>query len=75
MTTQVRDPISTDNGIEMHDMSSLKSGEEMNDSDHLIEIAETGFTETRSGHRCEKFLKLRNSEGVVLGNVEKCCNF
>ena len=36
MGTQVSDPISADNGVEMHDMSSLKSGEELNNSDHLI---------------------------------------
>ena len=57
--TQVTDPNSTDTEIEMHGISALRSGEELTDSEQIIEEMETSFIETRSGHKYEKIFVVR----------------
>ena len=43
----------------MDDMSSLMSGEDIDISDHLIDIADTSFIETRSGYRYGKIFVIK----------------
>ena len=57
--TQVTDTNSTDTEIEMHEISALRSGEELTDSEQIIEEMETSFIETRSGHKYEKIFVVR----------------
>ena len=50
MATQITEHIYTDKEIELQDISnvSLRSNEESNNSDDLIDIAEISFTDTIS---------------------------
>ena len=57
--TQVTDPKSIDTEIEMHEMSALRSAEELTDSEQITEEMETSFIETRSGHKYEKIFVVR----------------
>ena len=43
----------------MHEISALRSGEELTDSEQIIEEMETSFIETRSGHKYEKIFVVR----------------
>ena len=57
--TQVTDPNSTDTEIEMHEISALRSAEELTESEQIIEEMETSFIEIRSGHKYEKIFVVR----------------
>ena len=68
MATQITEHIYTDKEIELQDIPnvSLRSNEESNNSEDLIDIAETSFTETLSGNKYEKIFVIKKSETVVL---------